>query len=80
MVEEEVPLDTAWKEYDLFKNIEYWIHPDQEKYLSINIKMVKLAIQRRIRELLNYWTSSLYSIRSALKTEWARLRICMTYR
>ena len=80
MVEEEVPLDTAWKEYDLFKNIEYWIHPDQEKYLSINIKMVKLAIQRRIRELLNYWTSSLYPIRSALKTEWARLRICMTYR
>ena len=54
MVEEEVPLDTAWKEYDLFKNIEYWIHPDQEKYLSINIKMVKLAIQRRIRE---FWVS-----------------------
>ena len=54
MVEEEVPLDTAWKEFDLSKNIEYWIHPDQEKYLSMNIKMVNLANWRllRIVELL----------------------------
>ena len=54
MVEEEVPLDTAWKEFDLFKNIDYWIHPNQEKYLSMNIKMVNLANWRllRIVELL----------------------------
>ena len=54
MVEEEVPLDTAWKESDLSKNIEYWIHPDQEKYLSMNIKMVNLANWRllQIVELL----------------------------